>query len=265
MLKDLDLDLLERSPHQALKPLRPQDLLSVRKVGLAEPIIVRPLPSPSGQRRYQILRGERWWRIAGLLGYGQVPAIVRSGLPEREALAIAASEDEHTEDPIAEARALRDLLISERMTISRLARSLGRTRTALSHLLRLLKLEPSVQSLVQEGKLAAGVARALVTLPASTQLELAQEAIAQQLSARDIESRARAVRQTKSKARLNKPATISAPTKSADTRHLESALSTLLGCQVQLDEGKLSIHYQNLEVLDGILERLGYGPGEEWD
>ena len=261
MLKDLDLDLLERSPEQTLKPLRPRDLLSVRKVGFAEPVVVRPLPSLSGSARYQILRGERWWRIAGLLGYPKVTAVVRDDLADSEAAAMATSEDESAEDPITEARALHTLLKTERLSITRLARDLGRTRTALSHLLRLLQLTPSVQSLVQTGKIAPGVARALITLPASVQIELAELAVAKGLSARQVESRARDLRGAGPPVGT---AGKSTPTKDPDTALLESELSALLGCRVELANGRLSIQYDNLEILEGLLDRLGYSPNNTW-
>ena len=260
MLKDLDLDLLERSPEQALQPLRPRDLLSVRKVGFAEPVVVRPLPSLSGATRYQILRGERWWCIAGLLGYPKVPAVVRDDLADSDAAAIATSEDEGSEDPITEARALHALLKTERLSITRLARDLGRTRTALSHLLRLLKLTPIVQSMVQAGKISPGVARALITLPASVQIELAEHAVAKGLSARQVERRARDLRGADSVKTTGQ----SAPTKDPDIALLESELSALVGCRVELANGRLSIQYDNLEILEGVLERLGYSPDSTW-
>lgn len=267
MLKDLDLDLLARHPQNRIKPLRPHDLLTVQRVGLTEPVVVRPLPSfGAGSPRYEILRGERWWRIAGLLGLGVVPAVIRTGISDMEAATIAGSDDLGAEDPITEARALQDLLHSERMSITRLARDLGRTRSALSHLLRLLKLAPPVQALVKEGKIPAGVARALVTLPAAAQVVIAREAIQLNLSAREIERRAACVRNGATVPAGGKPSAISPPAhKSADITSLESDLSELLGCRVELNDRTLMIHFHNLEILDGILERMGYRTQEEWD
>lgn len=267
MLKNLDLDLLSRHPQNRVKPLRPHDLLTVQRVGLTEPVVVRPLPaSVSGSPRYEILRGERWWRIAGLLGLSGVPAVIRTGISDTEAAAIAGSDDMGAEDPITEARALQDLLNSERMSITRLARDLGRTRSALSHLLRLLKLAPTVQTLVKDGKIPAGAARALVTLPAAAQVAIAREAVQLNLSAREIERRAASVRNGPIISNRGKP---SAPSllahKSADITSLESNLSELLGCRAELNDGTLVIHFHNLEILDGILERMGFHSKEEWD
>jgi ParB family chromosome partitioning protein len=270
MLRDLDLDLLSRHPQQRLKPLRPRDLLTVQRVGLMDPVVVRPLASPAsfGGSRYEILYGERWWRIAGLLGFDKVPAVIRDGVSDAEAAAIATADADTAEDPISEATALRELLTEERMSITRLAHDLGRTRSGLSHLLRLLKLTPPVQALVKSGHLAAGVARALVTLPHSAQVPLAQEAIRLGLNARQVEQRASALRRGKSGplAPANSAPEQSAA-KSPDILHLESQLSDLLGCRAEIDGGKLAIHFHDLEILDGVLERLGLRSGDDdgWD
>lgn len=269
MLKELDLDLLERHPQKRLKPLRPGDVLTVQRVGFTESVVVRPLPSSShsySSPRYEILRGERWWRIAGLLGFNAVPAIIRADISDSDAAMIALSDDESEEDPISEARALRELLDHERMSITRLAKDLGRTRSRMSHLLRLLKLAGPVQTWVKNGQLAPGVARALVTLPHSAQVALAKDAIHSKLSARDVEQRAGAVRGGVTGRQVQAtPHEPSPSSKSSDITHLETALSDTLGCRVEIDEGKLTIHYHNLEILDGVLERMGYRKKEEWD
>lgn len=266
MFKDIDLDLLVRHPQNRLKPLRPHDLLTVQRVGLTEPVVVRPLPSSfANSPRYEILRGERWWRIAGLFGFGSVPAVIRPEISDEEARTIALLDDAGAEDPITEAEALQSLLDNGRMSITRLAQNLGRTRSSLSHLLRLLKLAPRVQALVRDGKVPAGVARALVTLPHATQIALAHEVAQFNLSAREIERRAGDSRRGPSIKVRGKTASVQPQTKSPDITQLETNLSDLLGCRVVIDDGMLSIQYHNLEILDGILERIGYRKKEEWD
>ena len=144
---------------------------SIRSQGVIQPIVVRPI----GVGQYEIIAGERRWRAAKLAGLATVPTVVRQ-LDDQSALAIALIENIQRENltAIEEARAIRQLADSFALTHEQVAQTLGRSREAVSNLLRLLKLELSVQESVLDGQLSAGHARCLVALPEAEQQRLAQ-------------------------------------------------------------------------------------------
>ncbi|MBP7901138.1 MAG: ParB/RepB/Spo0J family partition protein, partial [Gammaproteobacteria bacterium] len=157
---------------------------SIRSQGLIQPIVVRPV----GVGQYEIIAGERRWRAAKLASLTHVPTLVRQ-LDDQSALAIALIENIQRENlsAIEEARAIRQLADSFSLTHEQLAKTLGRSREAVSNLLRLLKLELSVQESVLDGQLSAGHARCLVALPEAEQQRLAQQAMSLQWSVRELE------------------------------------------------------------------------------
>jgi ParB family chromosome partitioning protein len=224
---------------------------SIKAQGVMQPILVRPLAAG----RYEIIAGERRWRAARLAGLAAVPALVRE-VPDRQAAAIALIENIQREDlnPLEEAAGLKRLLDEFGMTHHAAAEALGRSRAAVTNALRLLELAPPVQELLREGKLDMGHARALLALPAITQVELARLAVAGQLSVREVEKRVADA--------LQRPVARTRPHVDRDVARLEEEVSQRLGTTVRIRHagrkgaGKLIVHYANLEHLETLLAKL---------
>jgi len=226
---------------------------SIQSQGVVQPIVVRPLAGGL----YEIIAGERRWRASKLAGLTSIPAVVRQ-LDDQSALAIALIENIQREDlsAIEEARAIRNLTDSFSLTHEQVAQVLGRSREAVSNLLRLLKLELSVQESVLDGQLSAGHARSLVALPEALQKQLAQQAMSLQWSVRELET---AVRQ------LQQPEiTSEQPAKPVLAPALEDwcgVLSEKLGTKVRLTvnakgKGKLEIPFMSEKALNDLIEKL---------
>jgi ParB family chromosome partitioning protein len=224
---------------------------SIKSQGVMQPILARPIEAG----RYEIIAGERRWRAARMAGLATVPALVRE-VPDRHALAIALIENLQREDlnPLDEATGIRRLTDEFGMTHAEAAEAVGRSRAAITNALRLLELAPPVQELLREGKLDMGHARALLALPALKQIEFAREAVAKQLSVRQVEKRvahlsARATGRTRVRG-------------DRDVARLEEELSGQLGTTVSIrtgakpGSGKLVIHFSSLDQLDALLNRL---------
>ena len=223
---------------------------SIRAQGLMQPVLVRPV-EPNA---YELIAGERRWRAAQLAGLSEIPALVRD-VPGEAALAMALIENIQREDlnPIEEASGLQRLVDEFRMTHEQVAEAIGRSRSATSNLLRLLKLARPVQEMLMNGVLDMGHARALLTLDGARQIEAAQRVAARGLSARETEALARrlargvAPRATRQRDR--------------DVARLEEELSDRLGTTVEIrhrskGRGKLILHYASLEHLDQLAEKL---------
>ncbi|MBP7370892.1 MAG: ParB/RepB/Spo0J family partition protein [Arenimonas sp.] len=226
---------------------------SIRAQGIIQPIVVRPLSS--GQ--FEIIAGERRWRAAQIAELRDVPVVVRE-VDDRAVIAMALIENIQREDlnPLEEASSLHRLIDEFDLTHQEAAEAVGRSRAAVSNLLRLLELPEAIRKLVENSQLEMGHARALLTLPANLSIPLAQTAAAEQLSVREVERRAQ-------QAGKNKPAAkAAAPVRSnADIDTLEREIGEHLGAKVQVNHGKkgsgkLVIHYHGLDTLDGILEKL---------
>ena len=224
---------------------------SIKAQGVMQPILARPI----GAGRYEIVAGERRWRAARMAGLATVPALVRE-VPDRQALAIALIENLQREDlnPLDEATGIKRLTDEFGMTHAEAAEAVGRSRTAITNALRLLELAPPVQELLREGKLDMGHARALLALPALKQIELAREAVARQLSVRQVESRVAGMAARpagRPRARIDR-----------DVARLEDELSGALGTTVTIrgsakpGTGRLVIHYSSLDQLGALLDRL---------
>lgn len=223
---------------------------SIKAQGVMQPILARPL----GAGRYEIVAGERRWRAARMAGLTTVPALVRE-LPDQHAIAIGLIENLQREDlnPLEEAAGLKRLIDEFSMTHAEAAEAVGRSRTGITNALRLLELAPPVQELMREGKLDMGHARALLGLPPLKQIELAREAVAKQLSVRQVESRVAGMgrRAARPRARVDR-----------DVARLEEDLSGRLGTTVSIrtgmkpGTGKLVIHFSTLEQLDALLRKL---------
>jgi len=224
---------------------------SIKAQGVMQPILARPL----GAGRYEIVAGERRWRAARMAGLASVPALVRD-MPDRHALAIALIENLQREDlnALEEAAGLKRLTEEFGMTHAETAEAVGRSRAGITNALRLLELAPPVQELLREGKLDMGHARALLALPPLKQIELAREAVAKQLSVRQVESRVAGMG-TRGAARPRMRV-------DRDVARLEEELAGKLGTTVSIRSGmkpgtgKLVIHYSTLDQLDALLQKL---------
>ncbi len=254
-LQRLAVDLLQRGAMQPRRDMRTDELddlaESIRSQGIVQPIVVRALT----KGRYEIVAGERRWRAAQIAGLSEVPVIVRE-LSDADAAAIAIIENIQRADlnPMEEARGLWRLKEEHEMTHQDVADSVGRSRAAVSNLLRLLDLQDAVKQMVDERQLEMGHARALLGLSGPAQLVAAREVAAKGLSVRATEAL------VKQRAAGNTKPAVSA-TADPDVERLESSLSETLGATVKLQQGrggkgKLTISYNSLDELDGILEHI---------
>ena len=255
MLASLAIDALQPGRFQPRARIGQEALAelaeSIKSQGVMQPILARPI----GAGRYEIVAGERRWRAARMAGLTSVPALVRE-VADRQALAIALIENLQREDlnPLDEATGIKRLTEEFGMTHAEAAEAVGRSRAAITNALRLLELAPPVQELVREGKLDMGHARALLALPALKQIEFAREAVARQLSVRQVEKRV---------AHLSARGTARARVGGdRDVARLEDELSGQLGTTVSIrtgakpGSGKLVIHYSSLDQFDALLNRL---------
>lgn len=253
-LRMVPVERLERGRYQPRKDIRPETLTeladSIRSQGVIQPLIVRP----ASGGRYEIIAGERRWRAAQLSGLAEVPVVVRD-ISDKAALAVALVENIQREDlnPLEEAEALARLAEEFELTHAQTAAAVGRSRTAVTNLLRLTELAPEARRLLREGHLGMGHARALLTLTPRQQAEAARLIARRGLSARESEALAR---------RLKLPA--SAKEKlpvDPNVVALERELTERLGARVTVKtrgkgRGSLVVHFSSLEELDGILSRL---------
>lgn len=242
-------------PRQHFEPEALQELAdSIVAQGLVQPIIVKWM----GEERYEIIAGERRWRAAKLAGLETVSAIVRE-VDDQQTLAMALIENIQREDlnPLEEARALERLMQEFTLTQQEVADAVGRSRTAVTNLLRLLKLPELIQDWLNDELLSMGHARALLTLPQAAQMRFAQNVIDQAWSVRQTE-------QAVQKWQAN-PDGEQAKTKQIDMdpniRALQDRLADRLGAKVKIShsdkgKGKLEIRYSDLDELDQILQRI---------
>ena len=230
---------------------------SIREKGVLEPILVRP--TPGQENSYQIIAGERRWRAAQRAQQHEIPVIVR-GFSDVDAMEIALIENLHREDlsALEEAEAYRRLIDEFGHTQERLAQAISKSRSHVANTLRLLALPDPVKQRIRAGELSAGHARALLT--AEDPEDLAAEVVAKGLN----------VRQTERLAQRGKPGATGRPrgrppkkAKDPNTAALERDLAAMLGLSITIEErgegGTLSIHYETLEQLDDLLQRLSDG------
>jgi ParB family chromosome partitioning protein len=258
------VDLLQRGKYQPRIDMRPETLQeladSIKAQGVVQPIVVRPLDSAggTGHTRYEIIAGERRWRAAQLAGLHEIPAVVRR-VPDEAAIAMALIENIQRENlnPLEEARALDRLITEFDMTHATAAEAVGRSRAAVSNLLRLLELTDEVKALVEHRELEMGHARALLALETKRQqAEVGALVAKKNLSVRETEALVKRLT-----AQPRSAAAESAPRVDANIRKLESELSEKLGAKVAVQhttsgKGKLVISYHTLDELDGILDHI---------
>ena len=225
---------------------------SILKQGVMQPIVVRPRP----QGGYELIAGERRWRATQLAGLETIPAVVRD-VSDEDAVAMALIENIQREDlsPLEESHAMSRLKEEFDLTHEQVAEAVGKSRTAVTNLLRLLNLAPGVTRLLEQGRIEMGHARAVLSLEGQVQERLAQQIAARGLSVRQAEA---LVRQFS-----NASHTTSAPKqrKTTDTLRLERELTDKLGAKVVIDhdlkgKGQVHISYGSLDELEGVLEHL---------
>jgi ParB family chromosome partitioning protein len=255
VLRMLPVDIIQRGKYQPRIDMHQESLQdladSISAQGVVQPIVVRSI----GEGRYEIIAGERRWRASQLAGLHEIPAIVRV-VEDREAIAIALIENIQREDlnPLEEARALERLIREFEITHEQAAAAVGRSRAAVSNLLRLLDLEDAVKEMVEQGKLEMGHARALLALRGGQQIEAARQVVNRGLTVRATEGLVKSLQRPP-------PVRLAAVKKDANIQHLETDLSDKLGASVAIRQGrggkgKLEISYNSLDELDGILEHI---------
>lgn len=223
---------------------------SIRTQGVMQPILVRPAEAG----RYEIVAGERRWRAARMAGLATVPVLVKE-IADQQALAAALIENIQREDlsPLEEAAGIQRLAQEFSLTHQAIAETLGRSRAAVTNLLRLLELAPPVRELLAQGRIDMGHARALLALPIARQLDLAREAAHKGLTVREVEARVAASLKGPQPRR---------PRADRDVTRLEEEWSDRLGTTVQIKVrgkrgGKLVIAYRTLDELERLLAKLG--------
>jgi ParB family transcriptional regulator, chromosome partitioning protein len=250
-------------PRTGMDPAKLDELAeSIKAQGVIQPIVVREIGSDGGGMRYEIIAGERRWRASQLAGLGEIPAVVRA-VDDHAVVAMALIENIQREDlnPLEEAQALHRLIEEFDLTHAQAASAVGRSRAAVSNLLRLLELPADIRVLVESRALEMGHARALLTLAPAAAVALARQAAEQGWSVREVEHRVQQLSAGKlppgGRAR-GKPAKAKPQ---ADISALENELAGILGTKVMIAHGRggmgrLVIHYADLDALEGVLERL---------
>jgi ParB family chromosome partitioning protein len=247
------LDQLQPGKYQPRTHMDPESLAelseSIRAQGIMQPILVRRL-----EQGYEIIAGERRWRAARMAGLTEVPTLIRD-VPDEAALAMSLIENIQRENlnPLEEAHGIQRLVNEFGMTHEKAADAVGRSRSAVTNLLRLLNLTAPVQELLAHNKLEMGHARALLPLPGAVQIQAGQEIAGKQLSVREAESLVKRLL-TPSLPKRNQP--------DQDILRLQENLAEKLGAKVTLKtsnkgKGKIIIDYDSLEHLDGIIGNLG--------
>jgi ParB family chromosome partitioning protein len=258
VMRDLNVTLLKPGKYQPRSHMDEASLndlaASIKAQGIMQPILVRQLSDSS----YEIIAGERRWRAAQLAGLTHVPVLVRS-VPDNAALAMALIENIQRENlnPLEEAVGIQRLIDEFKMTHQIAADAVGRSRSAASNLLRLLKLPKAVQGMLMENKLDMGHARALLPLESAQQILLANKIVMEQLSVREAEKLVQ--KKTHETEEKDKPKKVTKT--SRDTQRLQDEMSEHLGTRVEIRQGnkgggKLVIEFTNHDQLDEFLNRL---------
>ncbi|MGE5666855.1 MAG: ParB/RepB/Spo0J family partition protein [Betaproteobacteria bacterium] len=258
-LQTLSVDRLRPGKYQPRTKMDPASLAdlaeSIREQGVMQPILVRPVDGG----RFEIIAGERRWRAAQQAGLRQIPALVKN-VPDQAALAVALIENIQREDlnPIEEAKGLKRLIDEFGLTHEAAAKAVGRSRSAVSNLLRLNALAGPAQEYLLEGALEMGHARALLALPAAQQAGAAVRVVNASMSVRDTERLVHGLLNPARRAARRK----TRPNYDADTARIENELSEMLGAVVHIEPGRkgagrIVIRYSTLDQLEGLLQRMG--------
>ncbi|MEJ0099865.1 MAG: ParB/RepB/Spo0J family partition protein [Pseudomonadota bacterium] len=266
-LAHLPVDTLTRGKYQPRSDMRQEALeelaISIRNQGVIQPIVVRPLANAApGTPQYEIIAGERRWRAALIAGLGTIPAVIRR-VADDAAIAMALIENIQRENlnPLEEARALERLIAEFKVTHEQAADAVGRSRAAVSNLLRLLQLAPEVAELVEKRQLEMGHARALLGLVnRRDQVVAAQRVVSESLSVRQTEALVKEL--LAPSIEKNRTASSGAQRKvDPNVGALQQDLTERLGAKVLIQQvsggkGRLVIAYNSLDELDGILRHI---------
>ncbi|MDH3646515.1 MAG: ParB/RepB/Spo0J family partition protein [Gammaproteobacteria bacterium] len=258
-LLSVDIDLLEPGKYQPRVDMRPESLSelasSITAQGVVQPIVIRPLAGTGN--RYEIVAGERRWRAAQMAGLTEIPAVVRD-VSDSTAIAMALIENIQREDlnPLEEARALERLIDEFDMTHQSASEAVGRSRAAVTNLLRLLDLGDDVAAMVERRELEMGHARALLGLSGRAQTAAARDVASRGLSVRETERLVKKLQGKKSANDKTRKSSVD-----PDIKRLEGDLSERLGARVSVNheksgKGTLKIRYHSLDELEGILQRI---------
>ncbi|MES9870628.1 MAG: ParB/RepB/Spo0J family partition protein [Sedimenticola sp.] len=257
-LTSLPVDLIQRGRYQPRRDFNPESLQeladSIAAQGVVQPIVVRPVEGG----RYEIIAGERRWRASQQAGLDEIPVVIRD-VPDQTAMAMGLIENIQRDDlnPLEEATALHRLLNEFELTHQQIAQAVGKSRTTVTNLLRLLDLNEDVKKFIEERRLEMGHARALLGLKDEAQSKAARQVVAQGLSVRETEKLVRRLQgdepaQAKPKAVAKEDPNVV---------RLENDLTEKLGARVKIQQGnsgkgKLVISYNSLDELDGILDHI---------
>lgn len=252
-LKQLPVEFLQRGKYQPRRDFDQEALQeladSIKAQGVMQPIVVRQV----GNQRYEIVAGERRWRACQLAGLADIPALIRD-ISDEDAIAMALIENIQRENlnPIEEAMALRRLQSEFSLSQQEVATAVGKSRSVVANLLRLLSLEPEVLEHLQSGALDTGHAKVLLALEGTQQTKAAKQVIDGRLSVRQTEALVKAL--------LQSADSVAEPVVDPNIARLSRELSEMLGTQVSIDDkkgrGKIVIQYPSLDVLDGILRKI---------
>ncbi len=255
---NLAVDLVQRGrfqPRRQFDEDRLQELAdSISAQGVVQPVVVRSIEGG----RYELIAGERRWRAAQIAGLAEIPAIIKE-VDDQAAMAMGLIENIQRDDlnPLEEAQALHRLLEEFGLTHQQVAQAVGKSRTTVTNLMRLLDLDPRVKAHVEQGELEMGHARALLSLDGDVQAEVAEQVVNRGLSVRETEA---LVRRYKDDGGA-KPTQQGKPEDDPDVRRLLQNLTERLGAKVQIKQtpggkGKLVISYNNLDELEGIMAHI---------
>ena len=262
-LQAIPLDLLQRGQYQPRVDMRQDSLeslaASIRAQGVVQPIVVRAIGASGPSQRYEIIAGERRWRAAQLAELDEIPALIRK-VADEDAIAISLIENIQRENlnPLEEARALDRLIGEFDLTHAEAATAVGRSRAAVSNLLRLQELSDKVKLLLEGRQLDMGHARALLSISNPVQqYDAARQVVRKGLSVRDTERLVKHMLESKGSKTRSKPVAAA----DADIRRLEVEVSEKIGARVRVQHtrkgsGKLVIPYNSLDELDGILKHI---------
>jgi ParB family chromosome partitioning protein len=254
----LGLDLIQRGRYQPRREFDSESLReladSIASQGVIQPVVVRPIENG----RYELIAGERRWRAAQQAGLDEIPVVIKE-VTEEAAMAMGLIENIQREDlnPLEEANALNRLLLEFELTHYEVAKAVGKSRTSVTNLLRLLELNKEVKELVENGRIEMGHARTLLGLKGDLQVKAANQVVSYGLSVRETERLVRRLLNEEEKPKSQK----NAQTVDPDIRRLVVDLSEKLGAKVDLQQtakgkGKLIIGYNSLDELEGILDHI---------
>ncbi len=255
-LREIPVDLIQSGKYQPRRDMNAEALQeladSIKVQGIIQPIVIRSI----GEGKFEIIAGERRWRATQLAGLEAIPALIRD-VPDEAAIAMSLIENIQRENlnPIEEAMALQRLQQEFELTQQEVADAVGKSRTTVTNLLRLMGLQVDVRTLLEHGDLEMGHARALLGLSVDDQSAAARRVVGKGMSVRQTEALVRKLLSDK-----DKPA---AEPKRLDPniRHLQDQLAQTLGAKVQIQhtakgKGKVVLNYNSLEELDGILRHI---------